>query len=58
VSAPALRSPVGYYGAKVRLARRIVELLGPHRVFVETHAGSAAVLFAKAPSWIVDLPGV
>lgn len=50
MSAPALRPPVGYYGAKVRLARRIVDLLPPHRVFVETHAGSAAVLFAKPPS--------
>jgi D12 class N6 adenine-specific DNA methyltransferase len=49
-STPALRPPVGYYGAKVRLARRIVELLPEHRVFVDTHAGSAAVLFAKPPS--------
>ncbi|GAA1983441.1 DNA adenine methylase [Amycolatopsis minnesotensis] len=46
----ALRPPVGYYGAKVRLARRIGGMLPPHRVFVETHAGSAAVLFAKTPS--------
>ena len=50
MSVPVLRPPVGYYGAKVRLAQRIVELLPPHRVFVETHAGSAAVLFAKPPS--------
>lgn len=46
----ALRPPFGYYGAKARLARRIVELLPPHRVYAETHAGSAAVLFAKPPS--------
>jgi site-specific DNA-adenine methylase len=42
--------PVGYYGAKVRLARRIVDLLPPHRVLVETHTGSAAVLFVKPSS--------
>jgi DNA adenine methylase len=46
----ALRPPFGYYGAKTRLARRIVDLLPPHRVYAETHAGSAAVLFAKRPS--------
>lgn len=45
-----MRPPFGYYGAKARLARRIVDFLGPHRVYAETHAGSAAVLFAKPPS--------
>ncbi len=45
-----MRPPFGYYGAKTRLARRITGLLPPHRVYVETHAGSAAVLFAKRPS--------
>jgi len=45
-----LRPPFGYYGAKARLARRIVDLIPPHRVYAETHAGSAAVLFAKPPS--------
>lgn len=45
-----MRPPFGYYGAKARLARRIVDLLPPHRVYAETHAGSAAVLFAKRPS--------
>jgi hypothetical protein len=28
----ALRPPFGFYGAKARLARRIVEILPPHRV--------------------------
>lgn len=46
----ALRPPFGYYGAKARLTRRIVDLLPPDRVYAETHAGSAAVLFAKPPS--------
>lgn len=46
----ALRPPFGYYGAKARLACRITDLLPPHRVYAETHAGSAAVLFAKRPS--------
>jgi DNA (cytosine-5)-methyltransferase 1 len=45
-----LRPPFGYYGAKARLARRIVSIFPPHRVYAETHAGSAAVLFAKTPS--------
>ena len=41
-------SPAG----KKRLAKRLVALLPPHRVYCEPFAGSAAVLFAKEPAEI------
>ncbi|MEU7864083.1 DNA adenine methylase [Nonomuraea sp. NPDC049141] len=43
----ALRPPFQYYGAKGRLAPFLAGLLGPHEVYVEPFAGSAAVFFAK-----------
>ena len=45
-----MRPPVTYFGGKSRLAPWIASLLPPHRVYVEPFCGSAAVLFAKAPS--------
>ena len=41
------RSVVGYFGAKTRLASRIVQLLPAHRSYIEPFAGSMAVLMAK-----------
>jgi hypothetical protein len=42
--------PIGYYGAKTRLAERIAALLPAHGHYVEPFAGSLAVLLAKPPS--------
>lgn len=45
-----MKPPFAYYGGKVGLAARIVDLLPPHQVYLEPFFGSGAVLFAKAPS--------
>ena len=44
------KAPFPWFGGKRLLAQRIADLLGPHRVYVEVFAGSAAVLFAKGRS--------
>lgn len=38
-------APVGYYGGKGHLARRIIRLLPPGRVYVEPYAGVASVFW-------------
>lgn len=45
-----MKPPLAYYGGKSRLAGWIASVLPAHRVYVEPFCGSAAVLFAKAPS--------
>lgn len=45
-----MKPPFAYYGGKVGLARRLVDLMPPHRVYIEPFAGSLAVLFAKEPA--------
>jgi DNA adenine methylase len=40
-------SVIGYYGSKVRVAPRIVDLLPEHHGYVEPFCGSLAVLLAK-----------
>lgn len=47
VAASHVRAPFGYYGAKVRLASRIVSSLPPHNAWVEVFCGSAALTVAK-----------
>lgn len=45
-----MRAPFAYYGGKIGMAATIVDLLPPHRVYMEPYFGSGAVLFAKPPS--------
>jgi DNA adenine methylase len=40
-------APFAWYGGKSRLAAQIVELLPPHRTYVEAFGGAAAVLCSK-----------
>ena len=42
-----MRTPLTYYGGKQMLAKRIVQMMPVHRVYLEAFAGGAAVLFAK-----------
>ncbi len=43
------KPPFGYYGAKLRIAKRIIEILPPHNAWVEGFCGSAALTLAKSP---------
>lgn len=45
-----MKPPFAYYGGKVGMARRIVSLMPPHRVYIEPFFGCGAVLFNKQPS--------
>ncbi|NIL56235.1 DNA adenine methylase [Salinispora arenicola] len=45
-----MKPPIGYYGSKATIADQIVRHLPPHEHYVETFAGSLAVLLAKRPS--------
>jgi DNA adenine methylase len=49
-SAAFTKPAFGYYGAKQRLATRIVKMLPPHHAWVEGFCGSAAISLAKPPA--------
>ncbi len=49
LNAKPVRSPFGYYGAKLRIAQKIINTLPPHNAWVEGFCGSAALTLAKKP---------
>ncbi len=48
MSDPTITALAPWYGSKRTMAKRIVEAIGPHRVYWEPFCGSMAVLLAKA----------
>lgn len=56
-----VKPPFGYYGAKQRIAKKIIANLPPHNAWVEAFCGSAALTLAKpsVPLEVInDLDGV
>ena len=49
LKAKPVKAPFGYYGAKLRIAKTIINLLPPHNAWVEGFCGSAALTLAKSP---------
>ena len=47
-----MKTPLSYYGGKQQLAKIILGLIPPHRVYCEPFLGGAAIFFAKEPSKI------
>jgi DNA adenine methylase len=45
-----IKTPLSYYGGKQTLAKTILGLIPPHRLYCEPFLGGAAVFFAKEPS--------
>src|SRR4030042_6479969 len=50
LKAKPVKAPFGYYGAKQRIARKIIDSLPPHSAWVEGFCGSAALTLAKPPA--------
>lgn len=46
-----MRTPITYYGGKQQLAKTIIEMIPPHRVYCEPYFGGGAVFFSKGKSF-------
>jgi DNA adenine methylase len=49
---PCLKPPFQYHMGKNMMARHIVPMIPPHRIYCEPFVGSAAIFFAKHPAKI------
>lgn len=49
LKAKSARAPFGYYGAKQRIANKLIKMLPPHNAWVEGFCGSASLTLAKKP---------
>ena len=49
LKAKPARTPFAYYGAKQRIAQKVIKALPPHNAWVEGFCGSAALTLAKKP---------
>ena len=45
-----VKAPFGFFGAKISIAKKIIEHFPPHNCWVELFCGSAAVTMAKKPA--------
>jgi len=45
-----MRTPITYYGGKLRLIKELLPLIPAHEVYVEAFTGGGALFFAKPPS--------
>ena len=45
-----MKSPLAYIGGKSKLAKQIISLIPPHKVYCEVFSGGAWVFFTKQPS--------
>ena len=55
-AARRVKPPFGYYGAKQKIASRIIKMMPPHYAWVEAFCGSSAITFAKtqAPIEVIN----
>jgi DNA adenine methylase len=47
-----VKAPFGFFGAKIRISKKIIEHIPPHNCWVELFCGSAALTMAKEPALI------